>query len=93
MDAKGNIFANDARKKGNSKLVNFKTMESEVIVMIECNSVVVSLLVRVVVSISTSTIMTSVSQKSYHGVLRLYRIVGVLTAQITTYRTLRGLEL
>lgn len=54
------IVANNARKKGNSKVVNFKTMESEVIVMIECNSVVVSLLVRVVVSISTSTIRTSV---------------------------------
>lgn len=54
------IVANNARKKGNSKVVNFKTMESEVIVMIECNSVVVSLLVRVVISISTSTIRTSV---------------------------------
>lgn len=54
------IVANNARKKGNSKVVNFKTMESEVIVMIECNRVVVSLLVRVVVSISTSTIRTSV---------------------------------
>lgn len=61
MDANSNIVTNDACKEENFKSVDFKTMESEVIVMIECNSIVVSLLVRVVVSISTSTITTSVS--------------------------------